>query len=151
MENKYNDPEYRWQHKEEMSKIMPYSQERKRLGLVVIDYQKLRQEYLSTIKENKVHNLNWNKFSRLVEEVPSSAMRSSDKKTGLQPKDFYHFERRDKCVCYLCETVSRHTQFHRVIPNGDVSDSNIVTLCEACHKLVHMALFCSGRWRYSLL
>lgn len=35
-----NDPEYRWYHKEEMSKIMPFTSERNRLGILVLDYQK---------------------------------------------------------------------------------------------------------------
>ena len=38
-----NDPEYRWNHKEEMSKIMPYYHERKKFGLVVIDYENRNQ------------------------------------------------------------------------------------------------------------
>jgi len=30
-----NDPEYRWYHKEEMSKIIPFKSERDRLGIKV--------------------------------------------------------------------------------------------------------------------
>jgi len=65
-----NDPEWRWQHKEEMSKIMPFQSERIRLGIIVINYTKLRQNYLSTIKESISHNLDWDRFKYLIDIVP---------------------------------------------------------------------------------
>lgn len=139
-----NDPEYRWYHKEEMSKIMPFVSERKRLGVKVIDYPKLRSEYLSKIKEVRSHDLNWFLFKKLIDAVPNNVYNETDKKK-LQPMDMYHFEKRDRCECYLCGTVSRYTQFHHIIPTGPVSDENIVTLCRACHKMVHIALYSSGK------
>ena len=139
-----NDPEYRWQHKEEMSKIMPYADKRKRLGVKIIDYPALRASYLSKIKEVRHHILDWVRFRHLIDSVPSSAYASASK-TKLQPKDMYHFERRDKCRCYICGTVSRYTQFHHIIPTGDTTDDNIVTLCISCHKMVHIALYTSGK------
>lgn len=142
--NELNDPEYRWQHKEEMSKIMPYADERKRLGVKIIDYPSLRASYLSKIKEVRHHTLDWNRFRHLVDCVPSSAYASAPK-TKLQPKDMYHFERKDRCRCYICGTVSRYTQFHHIIPTGDTADDNIVTLCISCHKMVHIALYTSGK------
>jgi hypothetical protein len=36
-----------------------------------------------------------------------------------------------------------------VIPDGDVSDENIVTLCVHCHQIVHQILYVEGRWRYA--
>lgn len=145
--NEMNDPEWRWQHKEEMSKIMPFQSERIRLGIVVINYEDLRNKYLSKIKEVRRHNLNWDKFRNLIDKVPSSAYKSNTSKTKLQPKDMYHFERRDGCKCYLCETVSRITHLHHIIPTGDTTDQNIVTLCKSCHKMVHIALYVSGKRR----
>ncbi|MFA5715403.1 MAG: hypothetical protein WC998_06670 [Candidatus Paceibacterota bacterium] len=139
-----NDPEYRWYHKEEMSKIMPFVSERKRLGLKVIDYPKLRREFLSTIKEVRYHDLDWVLFKKLIDAVPTSVYNETTKKT-LQPMDMYHFEKRDRCECYLCGTISRRTQLHHIIPTGDTSDKNIVTLCGACHKMVHIALYSSGK------
>lgn len=139
-----NDPEYRWQNKEELSKIMPYPTERAKYGITVINYDQLRQEYLSTIKESKSHNLDWDRFKELVRSVPSNEYNSTSK-YKISPKDMYHFEIRDRCKCYLCGTVSRFTQFHHKIPTGPVTDDNIVTLCESCHKMVHIALYASGR------
>ena len=87
-----NDPEYRWNHKEEMSKIMPYTSIRNKLGIKVINYDKLRQEYLETIKEKKNLELNWDRFRKLVDAVPSlDAYDKSSKKTQLNPADMYHF------------------------------------------------------------
>lgn len=141
-----NDTEYRWYHKEEMAKIMPFTSERNRLGIKIINYDELRREHISKIKELKSHELQWDRFKRLVDSVPLSAYRETSK-TKLQPKDLHHFEKRDGCKCYLCGTVSRFTQLHHVIPTGPVTDDNIVTLCESCHKMVHIALYASGKRR----
>jgi hypothetical protein len=146
--NLLNDPEYRWNHKEEMSKIMPYPSIRNEIGIIVIDYEKLREEYLKTIKEKIINRLDWNIFKSLVEAVPYNTDKFRTK-TKLQPADMYHFERRDNCKCLMCETVSRHTQFHHIIPNGEVTDKNIVTLCLHCHQLVHQALYKTGRWKFA--
>jgi 5-methylcytosine-specific restriction endonuclease McrA len=141
-----NDPEYRWYHKEEMAKIMPFTSERNRLGITVINYDQLRRQHLSTIKETKSHNLDWDRFRCLIDSIPARAYYETSK-TKLQPKDFYHFEKRDGCECYICGTVSRFTQLHHVIPTGPVTDDNVVTLCEPCHKMVHIALYVSGKRR----
>lgn len=146
--NLLNDPEYRWTHKEEMLKIMPYTSIRNQLGIKVIDYTKLRHEYLSKIKEKRKYELNWERFKQLIFSVPYGLDRS-EHKSQLQPKDMYHFERRDGCECYLCGTISRFTHFHHIIPNGEVTNENIVTLCHACHDMVHLALYTSGRWRHT--
>jgi hypothetical protein len=143
-QNELNDPEWRWQHKIDTRKIMPYTSERIRLKIKVIDYPQLRREYLSKIKEVRSHKLDWGRFRNLIDIVPGSAYASGPKKK-LQPMDMYHFERRDKCTCYLCGTISRYTQFHHIIPTGDTSDKNIVTLCESCHKMVHIALYSYGK------
>jgi hypothetical protein len=145
---KINDPEYRWQHKEEMSDIMRHTSKRNELGVKVLDYEKLRMEFYKKIKEGSCYDLDMDLFVRLVERVPKDLDRTKSK-TGLQPADRYHFERRDRLTCYLCGTVSKSCHLHHVIPNGDVSDDNIVTLCESCHKMVHLALFRSGRWRHA--
>jgi hypothetical protein len=139
-----NDPEYRWYHREEMAKIMPYPSERNRLGITVLNYDELRRKHLSTIKELKAHNLNWTRFRHIIDSVPTRAY-SETSKTKVQPKDLHHFEKRDGCECYLCGTVSRFTQLHHVIPTGEVTDDNIVTLCKPCHTMVHIALYSAGK------
>jgi hypothetical protein len=145
-----NDPEYRWLHKEEMATIMPFVSERNRLGVVVIDYEKRRAENNSTIKPNNERDFDWVIFKSLVERVPYNIDRSKSK-TSLQPSDRLHFEKRDRGVCKVCGCVSKYTicHLHHVIPNGDVSETNIITLCVHCHQIVHQALYLTGRWKFS--
>jgi len=153
-----NDPEYRWYHKEEMSKIMPFTSERIRLGMVVIDYTKLRHDNSLLMKERAVHNFNFNNFKKLIDIIPTKIKNPHHKKTGLQPADRLHFEKRDLGVCFVCESVFRYgsnsskrisSHLHHIIPNGNTSDDNICTLCTHCHQMIHLALYASGKWKYA--
>lgn len=163
MLDKWNDPEYRWYHKEEMSGLLVYSSERINRGILTINYKELREKNDAIIKERTVHNLNWIKFKELIDRIPNNLDRS-DKKTPLTPKDRLHFETRDKGLCYLCGSVYRYgscnvysstqttyklSHLHHIIPNGRVTDDNILTLCTHCHQLIHHALFISGKWKYA--
>jgi len=160
-----NDPEYRWYHKEEMSKIMPFTSERKRLGIKVIDYEFLRDENDKKIKLCTDRDFDWDTFKSVVDRVPDDCNKLNSKKVSLQPKDRLHFERRDMGKCYICDQVNHYgsnnnyslytynsysvSQLHHIIPNGETSDRNIITLCVHCHQLVHQALYLTGKWRYS--
>lgn len=161
--NRLNDPEYRWYHPDEMARIMPYPTERARLGIIVIDYNKLRDDNDANIKLRTIHDLDWAKFKGLIDRIPYGAMNSSRKKETLQPKDRLHFETRDKGVCYLCGSVYKYgscnvyaysdtnyklSHLHHVIPNGNVTDENIITLCTHCHQMVHQAMYVAGKWKY---
>ena len=162
VEDKLNDPEYRWYHKEEMAKIMPFTSERNRLGIKALDWVALRYENDLKIKEQRRHNLDWDKFKRLVEGIPDNLDKTKTKK-ALQPNDRLHFEMRDKGLCYLCGSTFHYgscnvyaytgtnyklSHLHHVIPNGDISDENIITLCTHCHQMVHQASFIAGKWKY---
>lgn len=37
---------------------------------------------------------------------------------------------------------------HHIIPNGNGSLDNTITLCRYCHNAVHALLYASGKWRY---
>ncbi|MDD1778274.1 MAG: HNH endonuclease [Candidatus Helarchaeota archaeon] len=39
-------------------------------------------------------------------------------------------------------------QVHHIIPWGDSSDSNLITLCFHCHNAVHLILCRAGKWRH---
>ena len=162
MENQLNNPEYRWYHPNEMAKIMPYASERNRLGVEVLDYNELREKNEGTIKERTNHTLNWITFKKLIDIITYN-LPNSQKKEALQPKDRLHFEQRDKGVCLVCgsvyhysscnpytykETNYKLSHLHHVIPNGKISDDNIVTLCTHCHQMVHQAMFISGKWKF---
>lgn len=145
-----NDPEYRWYHKKEMKEILTSYHKRKELGVIVICYQDLREKYLNSIREVESRSLDWIRFKLLVDMVPLGLDR--DKKKGnLEIRDMLHFERRDACKCYICGRVSRFTQFHHIMPNGDISDENIVTLCYACHQMVHLSLHVAHKWKWTVL
>lgn len=158
-----NDPEYRWNHKTQLSKIMPHYHERKRLGIISLDYEKLRQENDDKIKEKTCHDLEWGFFKGLVDTLPNTIDKTR-KKENLQPSDRLHFETRDKGVCYLCRSIYHYgscnkyrssektyklSHLHHILPNGDVSDDNIITLCTHCHQMVHQALQVAGKWKYA--
>jgi 5-methylcytosine-specific restriction endonuclease McrA len=161
--NDLNDPEYRWYHKEEMSKIMPYRSERKLFGVKTIDYEKLRNENDGKIKINPMRNFCWERLKRAVDSVPL-VIDKTQKKGVLDPRDRLHFERRDKGVCWICGQVNHYgsnniysmytynssgvSHLHHIIPNGPTTDNNIMTLCTHCHQVVHQILYLSGKWRY---
>ncbi len=157
-----NNPEYRWHHKTEMSQIMPYYTERKRLGIITLDYEKLRRDNESRIKESVMHELDWNRFKNLIYCIPDN-LNKSKKKVSFQPIDRLHFETRDKGFCYLCNSIYHYgscnvysssektyklSHLHHIIPNGDVTDDNIVTLCTHCHQMVHQVMYVAGKWKY---
>jgi hypothetical protein len=158
-----NDPEYRWYHKEEMSKYMPSVAERKRMGIVTLDYEKLRGVNDSKIVLDKDRCFDWDRLKRFVDIVPKN-LDKSNTKVALNTKDRLHFEKRDKGICAICFQVNHYgsnnhfsmytysggglSHLHHVIPNGGVSDNNIITLCTHCHQVVHQLLYLQGKWRY---
>lgn len=157
-----NDPEYRWYHKKEMAEIMPYFTRRKALGVKILNYEELRTKVDNKIVEVIRHNLDWDRFKFLIDEVPDTHD-SNCRKKELNPKDRLHFERRDRGVCFVCgstyhygscnvfayvERTYKLSHLHHVDPLGDKSDQNIVTLCTHCHQMVHSAMFVSGKWKY---
>lgn len=164
VKNVLNDPEYRWYHKEEMSKIMPFPTERKRLGIKVLDYDALRNENDKKIKVCSERFFSWDRL-RLVVDVVPKGLDKLEVKESFSPKDRLHFERRDRGVCDVCWQVNYYgsnnpysshnynsyfvSQLHHVIPNGKIEDSNVITLCVHCHQMVHQALFLLGKWKFA--
>jgi 5-methylcytosine-specific restriction endonuclease McrA len=152
--SKVNDPEYRWSHKREMSEIMPYYAKRKEFGVKVLDYWALRVENNERINPNKIRHFNLNDLMRLVDSVPAKLDRSGTKKS-LQPADRLHFESLDMGECCACGYTSKYNNYdtschlHHVDPIGNISDTNIVTLCVHCHQVVHHLLFLMGKWKYA--
>lgn len=151
-----NDPEYRWYHKDEMSKIMPYTSIRNAMKIKIIDYEKLRKINSYKIKPCKTRKFDWNCLNFFVNEVPYDL--GEGNKKSFSPADRLHFERRDKGVCAICGQINRYgsssngngiSHLHHVIPNGSINDNNVITLCLHCHQVVHLLLYIDGRWKYS--
>lgn len=160
--DRLNDPEYRWQHKDELREIMRRSSQRRKFKIEVLDYALLREKNDSKIIECSRRNFDWNTFKDIVYAIPGDLDRSISKKT-FQPADRLHFETRDGGICYICGSVYHYgscnkyrntdriynlSHLHHVIPNGPINDANIITLCVHCHQIVHHALFLTGKWKY---
>jgi hypothetical protein len=163
--NLLNDPEYRWNHKEEMAKIMPYASVRRQLGIKILNYEELRYENDNKILVSRRDGINWDRLKELVESVPVGYHKKSlSVKKRLQPVDSLHFEKRDAGVCYICGSTYhygsnnkwvqmgngyKNSQLHHVLPDGGATDKNIKTLCVHCHQIVHQVLYVDGRWKFA--
>jgi hypothetical protein len=143
-----------------MSKIMPFYTKRKEMGVLVLDFNKLRAENDASIKEERKYGINWERFKNLVNFKPIS---KSCSKESFSDLDRLHFETRDAGICFVCGSVYHYgscnmysgrdrtynlSHLHHVVPNGCVSDKNIVTLCVHCHQMVHQAMHIEGTWKY---
>ena len=152
-----NDPEYRWYHRDEMSKIMPRVSIRKSMGIKIIDYEKLREINSVKIKPCKTRKFDWDSLKFFVNEVPRT-LKDSNKKQ-FSPADRLHFETRDRGVCAICGQINRYgsssngygiSQLHHIVPNGPIDDdNNVATLCMHCHQVVHQLLYLDVRWKYA--
>ena len=67
---------------------------------------------------------------------------------------------RDNYTCQLCgHTDKEHgygnpqydvpcsLHIHHIIPNGKATKTNLVTLCDKCHRIVHMILYLDDKWK----
>jgi len=115
------------------------------------------------IIEHKNFGIDWNRLKFLV-YAPEHIHDRNKPKVSLQPKDRLKFEKRDKGVCFICESVFYYgssnmyisntrdyklCHLHHVIPNGGIDDNNIVTLCTHCHQMIHQAMYIAGTWKYA--
>lgn len=164
VKNILNDPEYRWYHKDEMSKIMPYPTMRKQYGIKIINYTKLRCENDSKITLCKDRDFRFERLKYILDSVPSTPDKSKRKKK-LDPRDRLHFERRGMGTCWICGQINHYgsnneysmydykgygvSHLHHIIPNGDATDENIITLCSHCHQVVHHILYLLGKCKYA--
>jgi 5-methylcytosine-specific restriction endonuclease McrA len=152
-----NDPEYRWNHKEEMSRITPYYSERKKYGMDVLNYETLRYENQLKIKPDVKRRFDWDIFKSVIDMVPNN-LDKTKKKQGLEPRDRLHFEMRDMGECHICGQINKYgyygngyrvSQLHHIIPNGRTTNENIITLCLHCHQSVHQILYLLGKWGFA--
>lgn len=74
-----NDPEYRWNHKEEMSRITPYYSERKKYGMDVLNYETLRYENQLKIKPDVKRRFDWDIFKSVIDMVPNNLDKTKKK------------------------------------------------------------------------
>lgn len=65
---------------------------------------------------------------------------------------------RDKKTCQICGLHGEYGNpgynfpgklaIHHIIPNGNASMDNNITICRYCHNAVHALLYAQGKWRY---
>lgn len=102
--------------------------------------------------------IDYERLSELTEEVPNG-LDIYSKKESISQKLRDHFYTRDQGICYICglkgeygskspyvNMPGRHN-LHHIIPNGEASHVNVVTLCLKCHRIVHDMLYVLGKWR----
>jgi 5-methylcytosine-specific restriction endonuclease McrA len=106
--------------------------------------------------------INFNRLNQLTTEVPNG-LDIWKKKTTVSKPDRAKFCAEDDGVCHICGikgeygTASPYVQMsgrhnlHHIIPNGNGTRDNIVTLCINCHRVVHNMLYIEGKWRYQNL
>jgi 5-methylcytosine-specific restriction endonuclease McrA len=160
MQDRWKDPEYRIRNAINMRE----KREQRAKGILPTDYAKLRGENEILIKENRNNVINWDRLRKLIYIKPRYKDRDN-KKVALQPKDRLKYEIRDKGECYICGSTFHYgscnkylcngtvtyklSHLHHIIPNGDTSEENIVTLCTHCHQIVHQMMYIAGTWKYA--
>lgn len=68
---------------------------------------------------------------------------------------------RDEYICRVCGHEDKENGYgnlqwgipgslhiHHIIPNGKATEDNLITLCDKCHKAVHLLLYLDGKWKW---
>jgi 5-methylcytosine-specific restriction endonuclease McrA len=109
--------------------------------------------------------INWEHLRYLIDNVPLEFDKTK-KRESIPPALREKLMNDDNGVCYVCESEylygsnnpylmqegekpdMKQCQLHHILPNGESSRENLVTLCIRCHQMVHMLLFIDKRWKY---
>lgn len=101
--------------------------------------------------------IDWNVLHRLTRDVPIGLNRSA-KKEPINKETRKKIYLRDSNKCQMCGRKGKYgnpqygiagiLSIHHIIPNGTADPANLITLCDKCHKVVHLLLYLEGKWRY---
>ena len=104
--------------------------------------------------------MNYVLLIKYTNEIPEHLDRKT-KKEAISKKTRKIIVERDKYTCQLCgHTDKEHgygnvqygirgsLHIHHIIPNGKATESNLITLCDKCHKVVHLLLYLDEKWRW---
>ena len=96
----------------------------------------------------------------LTRNIPDNLDRKT-KKEVISKKVREVIVERDKYTCQLCSHsdkehgygnvqygIAGSLHIHHIIPNGKATESNLVTLCDKCHKVIHLLLYLDGKWKW---
>lgn len=100
---------------------------------------------------------NYDLLLRLVQDVPMDLDRKGVKENT--PPDVRKLvNQRDNYACQLCGFegqfgsvyIGRDNELniHHIIPNGEANLDNLVTLCNQCHRIIHLLLYRTKKWRF---
>ena len=111
-------------------------------------------------------SIDWDELKELIDQVPDGLDRDQ-KKEPIPPKIKDSVRKRDGGICIVCsreyeygssnpylrsqwdKITLKHSHLHHIIPNGDASPDNLITLCGYCHQTVHLLLFIMGKWKFA--
>lgn len=104
-----------------------------------------------------MHTFNWDKIRELVEIVPAG-LDLSQKKGKISKKIRRELVKRDNLTCQCCGLQDKYGNpgfdipgklaVHHIIPNGEATLENCITLCKYCHNVIHLILYILKKWRY---
>lgn len=104
-----------------------------------------------------MNNFNFDRFQEILNAVPMG-LDKSQKKEVIPPKLREKIEIRDNFTCQCCGLedgygnthweIPGKLNIHHIIPNGEATLENLITLCKYCHNSVHLILYVSKKWRY---
>ena len=100
--------------------------------------------------------MDYDLFLKLV-QIPDNLNRSI-KKEKISKQLRIKLGERDNKSCRVCGLKGEYGNpgfdlpgklaIHHIIPNGNGTLDNTITLCRYCHNAVHALLYASGKWRY---
>lgn len=97
-------------------------------------------------EREKDRSFNYEKLLFLTKDIPSD-LDCHKEKEKVNAKTRKRILERDNYTCYLCNR-NKYCLVHHRIPNGDASDENLFSLCEQCHKIVHIILWLDKKWMF---
>jgi len=111
-------------------------------------YLKTEQTYIKHLE--KIHNIsnqnNYFDFKLFLHCTSGMNTFNSGIRTKISKDVRDKILERDKGCCALCGQYKRYV-IHHIIPDGDNSQENLITLCIGCHTLIHRVLFLQGKWK----
>jgi 5-methylcytosine-specific restriction endonuclease McrA len=93
--------------------------------------------------------MDYNKLIHLIDDLPEYP-RKRDKKKPASATIKSAVKERDKNVCQICGYSSDYNdlEVHHIIPWGDSTPENLISLCSHCHRAVHTLLYVAKKWRF---
>lgn len=86
----------------------------------------------------EIHGFDLNLMYRLLNQVPFYREGVIKEPISKEMREFIY--NRDDYTCQLCYRSWRDVYCHHIDPQGSANDDNLITLCNACHEIIHRLL-----------